>query len=278
MIKAVFGSFYPGSYRELSNRSLSGSFVVLAVLILGLSTVLSLKSSLFLYGKVPGVITWVNDNFKYFSDGLPHILIEEGRLIEPEQTYFKQWEGFTLIIEPDKEKAAAALEQYGNLVLLGSEQALVKSTKSRGVTEIKSYSLKEIKRIELIPQPGGVSLTLPDRKFLLNPLILTGIIMKASGFIFPVLLGLHFIVNLAGRFFLVFVFSFISLLINNFRKAGLRYRQLLNIGIYGLFPSMIAGLARDISGLRVPCFTVFYFGLYVFYIFLGIKHAGETHE
>lgn len=278
MIKAIFGSFYPRSYRKLSGRTLPWSFVILAVFILGVSAILSLKSSLFLYSKVPGTITWVNDNFKYFSEGLPHIIIEEGKLIEPRQTYFRQWEGLTFIIEPDKDKASAAFELYGNLILIGPDQALVKSIKSRGVTETKTYSLREIEKLELIPQPGGVALILPDRKFLLNPLILTGIIIKASGFIFPVMFTLYFLVNLAGKFFLVFGFSFISLLINDFRKAGLRYRQLLNIGIYGLFPSMIIGLLRDVSGIRPPYFTIFYFVLYFIYIFLGIKHAGGTHE
>ena len=93
--------------------------------------------------------------------------------------------------------------------------------------------------------------------------------------LFPIMLILMFLYFCIFRFLQIFIFSVISLATCSIANVKLNYKQLFNIGIYAITPSVILGALLALFAIVLPFFWILYIGLYIVFLIMGILNCKE---
>ncbi len=78
-----------------------------------------------------------------------------------------------------------------------------------------------------------------------------------------------------AKFFHILFFSLVSLVTSSIIGAKLNYRQLFNIGIYAITPSVFLGVLLAIFGRPLPFFGIIYSGVYIIYLIMAVTNCKE---
>ena len=101
----------------------------------------------------------------------------------------------------------------------------------------------------------------------------------------PHLRWIHLVViifGLAGailiKFISTFFISILGLIVNAIKKAGLSYKDIYKLGIYGITLPAIIQMVISLIPIDIPFFSVIYYGIVVFYLWKAmdeIKKSGQ---
>ena len=179
----------PDHYGVFAAQPLSRSFAFLLKLALLISVVFAVTVALELYSVMPQTEQWITRTMESLSKELPVIEVADGQLVQPAASYVKKFSQFTFIIEPDKEKAPAALMAQKSAAVLTRDSLMVKVERRRGDAEIRSYELKELKYLRIAGIAHGFSFEREKGKPVEWPAArATGMWRSLSRFFIPILL------------------------------------------------------------------------------------------
>ncbi len=198
-------------------------------------------------GKGLNIITdWAKSN-------LPVIEIQNGVVsADVAQPYKIEEEGFVLIIDTTGE--INSLDDYERGMLLTENEVIYKESN----VKTETYDLANIESLRI------------DENFM-------KILKKNIGWIlFPIMLILMFLYFCIFRFIQIFIFSVISLATCSIANVKLNYKQLFNIGIYAITPSVILGGLMALFAIMLPFFWILYAGLYIVFLIMGILNCKEA--
>ncbi|UCD15837.1 MAG: DUF1189 family protein [Candidatus Omnitrophota bacterium] len=277
---AVLESFNPKFYKEIAKKKFSRSLGFLVVFIVIISAIISFKYSAAIKKVLPQIISWAQNNLGSISEDLPEIEIRDGILTLPQTFYSKEWgQDFSFVIEPQREKVFPMLEGYSNVLILTDTKLIMKYSKpDTGQSEIKMYELAEIKHLNLVPIQDGVKVSIQEDSFNITPLFVEKLISRFSWFIYPVIFFWLMFMYSLNKVIQLFFFSLLSLIFKNSLNRQLSYKQLLTIGIYAMVPPTVLAVIMELLGINFTAFWIVYLGIYVFYLFSGIKAAGQTPQ
>lgn len=271
----MFGAFDPRFYPRIAGQSVGRSIGFLAVFILIISALLSVK---YTFAALSGLSTakkWVSENMSKISQEYPAISVSNGRLVEPKQQFIKEYEKqFAIVIEPDPGNVSAIMDRYPNLALLTGDQLITKQTANQNASaEIKKYNL-ENRSFTITPVAEGFAVSFEEKQFEIVPKHINRWLGIAGMFIFPVLLLFWYCVYCFTKPLHILIFSLVSLIIAAILKHKFPYSQLWNIGVYAIVPATCLAAVMDIFGLKILFFPLFYCIVYAVYLYLGINSAG----
>jgi hypothetical protein len=271
----IFGAFDPRFYPKIARQSIGRSVGFLTIFVLIVSACVSIKYTSVVLSGFTVAKKWVHDNIASIAAEYPVVSVDKGVIVEPKQTFIKEYgKQFTVIIEPDPENARALMDKYRNLALLTQKELIFKQSKDNsGAEEIKTYPTEKAS-FSITPGASGFKLLFEQKQFELTAQIISRWIDIVGLFVFPVLLIIWFLVYCFTKPVHVFIFSLVSLLITAILKVKLSYKELWNIGAYALVPATCLAAFMDILGLRVLFFPLFYCLAYAVYLYLGINAAG----
>lgn len=273
---AVFDSFNPKAYKEIIKKKFGVSLGFLVIFIMILSAVIALKYNGIVRGFLPKVSSWSQTNLSSIFSDLPRIEIKDGRLVSPADYYIKKWGNeFSLIIEPEEEKVFSLIKDYPNALVLTDTKLIAKYSRqdSRGQSEIKMYDLDDIEYLNLMPIDNGVRVSVKESSFEVTPQFIDSLVNRFSVFIYPfIFLWFTFIYSI-NKVIQLFFFSLLSMIFRNKLNRKLSYNQLLTIGIYAMVPPTVLAVLLEISRIHLPGMGIIYLGVYIFYLFRGVKAA-----
>jgi len=273
----LFGAFIPAFYAKVSRQKVGRSIGFLAVFVLIISVVLSVKYTAVLLKALDSARTWADQSFVPLTSEFPALEIKDGLLVQPRESYFKEFQNdYWLAIEPDSQKAEQFVAEHGSVILLTEHRLIVKTTKSPGMTEQKTYELSQVKHMRAVPNPSGISFTWEQAAVEVTAAVIKQWIATVSAFVFPAVLVFVFGVYSFTKPLQALFFSLIALIINAAYKATFRYAQLFNISVYAMVPSTCAAVLAEYFGIRLGFFWFLYSAFYVLFLVLGIQAAKET--
>ncbi len=276
-------SFQPSSYRKIVSQPLGRSFGYLFVFLLLLSAVLSLKYTLVLRERLESFSGWMNtDSPAAIVKALPgEIKIENGQVsTSAKEPFIRQWdigkagkqESLTFII--DTTGKVLNLDDYRFGILLTGNKMIVKNTRPGGTAEIKEEDLSRVGFFSLQrgdTDRGELAVLTLDKRMI--PVTYESITrwQKKTSRLLPLMIIPLLIYYLIAKAVHLFFFSLMSLSMNDLTKSGLEYKNLLNIGIFALIPTITLALLVQLSGAMIPFFPLIYILVYLIFLFKGIK-------
>jgi hypothetical protein len=273
-------SFNPKLYRQIAEQSFLKSLGFLMLLALFTAAVFSFRFSLSLNRQIPNIKSWAKENLAKIASELPEIEVQNGTLSLPKEKFIKEWgkAEFALIIDPDAENTGAIFEKYRGAVVVTKNRLVTKVERDAGSAEIKTYSLEKMKLLKVTSLPGGVRVAIDKKDFQITVASVNKLLEIVRVSVFPVLVFLLFFWFCFTKLCQVLFFSLFSLVVNASLKAGLTYRQLLNIGIYALVvPTALAAINFFLNE-RIPFFGLIYILGYLAYLFVAVKASIATEE
>ena len=268
----MFGAFNPHFYPKIAKQSIGRTIGFILVFVLIISACVSIRYTALVLSGFSAANKWVSENLGKIASEFPVVSMDKGAIIEPKQTFVKEYEQkFAFIIEPDPAAAGAMIEKFPNLALLTQKKLIVKQTKdSGGTSEIKNYNM-ENSSFTITPNASGFKVIFQQKQFELKPQTVKKWLGVISIFVFPFLLIIWFGIFCFTKPLQIFIFSLASLIISSVMNAKLPYKQLWNIGAYALVPATCLAAFMDMIGLRIPFFPLIYCIIYVVYLYIGIK-------
>lgn len=235
-------------YKRVKDFQMSKGIKYIFSLIFLITLILTIRYSYDVKKGLNLAVDWANQN-------LPVIEIQNG-IVKTDviQPYRISEEDFTLII--DTTGGVTSLDEYETGILLTKNKLFYKA--NTGKTEIYDLSGVESLRIDenfMNTLKGNIT-------WILFPFMLLGIFIYSS----------------IARFIQVFLFSLISLGASSASGIKLNYKQLFNIGVYAITPSMALGALLAFFAVRLPAFWLIYSGLYVIYLIMAILKCKEKSE
>ena len=233
-------------YKEAKDSQISKGIKYIFLLIFLITLILTIRYSYDVKRGLDLVVDWAKQN-------LPVIEIQNG-IVKADviQPYRISEEDFTLIIDTTGD--VTSLDEYEAGILLTKDKLFYRGT--AGKTEI--YDLSDIESLRI------------DENFM-N--VMRG---NIAWIVFPFMLLGIFIYSCIARFIQVFLFSLISLVTSSISGVKLNYKQLFNIGVYAITPSMILGALLALFAVQLPAFWLIYSGLYVIYLIMAILNCKEA--
>ena len=233
-------------YRQVKDFQISRGMKYIFLLIFLITLILAIRLTYDVKKGINIAADWAKLN-------LPIIEIEKGVVsIDVEQPYKIEEEGFALVIDTTGE--IISLDDYKTGILLTKNKVLYKENEAKTET----YDLSKIESLRI------------DEDFM-NVLK-----RNIAWIIFPFMLIGIFIYFCIARFLQVFIFSLISLATSSIANIKLNYKQLINIGIYAITPSMILGALLVLLGIQLPLFGILYAGLYIIYLIMAVLNCKEV--
>jgi len=264
----IIKSFDPNFLGKAASRSLKEGLKYLLLLLLFISFILSLRYTIGFSIKVKNLLREFPNFLEKFKD-FPEITIQEGKILSPKEKIIKKWEGFIFIIDPAGE-ASEYLSFMGNypegLVIIPNK-VMIKFEKEKieiyDISEIPYFNFKFNQEKEKLFTLNFAGKTFqPTFKEINRWMNITFLAL------FPLFFLFFFFSSLVNKFFQIFLLSLLSLIVNKTKKAGLKYQNLLTIGIFALTPPLILETFVKLIGITIPYFG---FGYYLFYAILLIS-------
>jgi hypothetical protein len=273
----LFGAFDPRFYPKVAKQSTGRSIGFLAVFVLIVAACVSIRFTAVVLSGFTFAKKWVNENIASIASQYPVVSVDKGVIVEPKQTFTKEYDGqFAIVIEPDPDNARLLVDKYPNLALLTRNALIFKQKKdNNGAEEIKTYPMEKAS-FTITPGAAGFIFKAEQKQFELTSKTIGGWIDLAGLFVFPVLLAVLFIWYFFIKPLHVFIFSLVSLITAAILKVKLSYKELWNIGAYALVPSTCIAVLITALGLKIPFFGFLYCMIYGMYLYLGIKASGAV--
>ena len=230
-------SFQPRAYRKIISQPFGRSFRYLALFLLLVSLVLSVKYTLVLRGGMEKANKWINTSAAgMIAKNLPEeIKIKNGQVsTTAKEPFVRHWdfggEGkkgeVALII--DTTGRTRDLDDYRQGILLTKNKLIFKNTKPGGAAEIKEQDLSQIKLFVLRrwdKEKGELAVITSGK----NTFPLTYEDIKRwrekTSRLLPLMIVPLLIYYLIAKMVHLFFFSLASLITNDLTKAGLEYRK-----------------------------------------------------
>ncbi|MDP8216530.1 MAG: DUF1189 family protein [Candidatus Kaelpia imicola] len=270
-MKEIADSFNLQKYQFLKDKKLSKSISFLLFFTFLISFLFAFKLTLFVNRELPGLAYKAKQVLEKNITDIPAIEIKDGVTIKPDQRYQKKWKEFSLIIAPNESDPYKILGESESLLGLTKENLITKSKKEKIESEIKVYDLKNIEELLITPIEEGISISSGEFKFDLTPDFINRLMKRLAVFAFPILLMLLLATLFFSKLIHLFFFSIFGLMFNNRLNANLRYKQLLNIGIYALVPPTTLSIILQTLNLKAPLSWVLYSTIYIMLIYKVIK-------
>lgn len=233
-------------YYEVKNFRISKSIIYIFTFLLFVTVILTAEYTYFINKGLTFAVKWSEKK-------LPVININKGIVsADVAQPYIMDIESFVMVI--DTTGKITSLDDYKQGVLLTKDKLITK----KNAQETRTYSLANIEKFT-IDQP----FLKKAKKMLLwiiAPIMLVGMYFY---FCFTRLIQIMF-------------FSLIALIISSALKAKLVYKQIFNICVYAITPSMLLGLLLAIFPTKIPFFILIYCGVYLIYMIGAINAAKEV--
>ncbi len=270
-MKEIKDSFNLQKYQFLKDKRLSKSISFLLFFTFLISFLFAFKSTLFVNRELPNLAYKAKQILEKNLTDIPLIEIKNGITVKPEQRYQKTWKEFAFIIAPNESDPYKILEESESLLGLTRENLIIKSKKREVESEIKVYDLKNIEELFITPIEKGIRISSGEFKFDLTPDFINRLMKRLAVLSFPVLLVLFLTALFFSKLIHLLSFSLFSLIFNNRIKANLRYKQLLNIGIYALIPPTILSVTLQLLNLNTPLNWALHSTIYITLIYKAIK-------
>lgn len=284
--KAMYSSINPSFYREIAYQPLKRSLGYLFILLLTAALIVGIKSGLNTRKKL---ISFSGEAAGFLSEmvysGLTEIKIENGQLSSPvKQPHVFSKDGVAFILNTAGSIDSIG-DNYANAVLLAKHKVIFKITRENGMVEFREMDLRENKNLSLLMKAGSgekgniLDLDLGRKTFHVSGASLLHAAKKLSFWLFPILFMFEFVLGLLGKVFQVLFFSLISLTTNALANTGLRYSQLINVGIYAITPPTVMSVIWIIffSGNRAFMITwpLFYVLFYIILLILAVVNLRQ---
>lgn len=269
----IIKSFNPKFFKEIAFQTLGKSLKYFITLLLLLALVLSIKYSITFARIIHEAKEALPTIFERLKE-IPEITIKNGELTSPKEFYSTRWEGGGLIIDPFGSPAYYLESPPGKGYIIILKDKLIFQESDM---ESRTYDLSQLKYFNLKFNEGEKFLTLAANgwQFDLTPEKVKNWANKLILILFPVIFIFVFLFLWIGKLIQVFIFSLFSLILNKVKKTGLNYSSLLNIGIFALTVPLILETLIKLSGIKVPHFGFFYYGLYLVFLTRGILGSRE---
>jgi len=262
-------SFNPKAYKEIAFQPLSLSFKYLLFLFLILALILSsyFSAKFFIFGKK------MSENFKNFftqMKDVPEIIIENGKIVFPNEKIEKELNGIIFIIDKN-----GNLDEYINALNKSSKftfvfvgnKFLIKSGEQQPVN---IYNLTNNLELKFGRGTNFLEIKSNEKKFNFSKEFINSSLKYLIIIIFLVSFIVIFIGFWIVKLFQVFLFSLFSMIINRTQNLKLKYSSLINIGIFALTPVIIFEIISELLNLPSIFIGITYFCIYFIYLFLGI--------
>ncbi len=283
-------SFQPSAYWRIVSQTFGRSFGYLTIFLLLLSAVFSIQYTLAVRESMNKAGKWIRASLPgKLSEILPgEIKIENGQVsTSAEEPFIRRWdfeeEGeqkeFAFII--DTTGQVRNLDDYQQGLLLTGNKVISKGIQPRGAVQIKEQDLSNIKSLILRrgdEEKGEIAVfSLEEKTF---PVTYENIKkwQRIISWLTPLIIGPLLIYYLIAKLIHLFFFSLVSLIVNEQTRAGLKYPNLLNIGIYALIPPTVLALLAQLAGEPIPYFHLLYVLVYLTFLVMGIKRVKETRN
>ena len=199
-----------------------------------------------------GTIDWAKTEL-WKGRRLTHMYFSSHEYIKFNKEYYKiEDEDFILII--DTTGAVTTLDEYNKGILLLKDKVIYKESEYKTET----YNLANVDELRI--DENFMNVLKRNIVWILFPFMLIGI----------------FIYFCIARFLQIFIFSLVSLATSSISGIKLNYKQLFNIGVYAVTPSMLLGGLLALFTVQLPLFGLLYSGIYIAYIILGILNCKEA--
>jgi hypothetical protein len=288
-IKAIFSSANPKFYKEIIFQPFGRSLGYLSLLLLIVSLILSAQ---FAWKLKKGIEVFSREVIERLPEiipqGIPPLRIEKGRVSSPvPQPFVIQKDNFAFVL--DVTGKVTSLDQYKEGVLVTRDKIILKRDKEVG-SEISEYDLNRMKFDLLDIKPGNkdkgeiINLTWGKKTFSVTSSGIARLANTAVLLILPFFLFLSFTSLLIGKLLQVIIFSLLSLVINNATAGRLKYRELINIGVYALTTPTVLSVVLILSTagpgkqLLLRVWPIFYVIIYVIFLSLAIIKCKQDTE
>ncbi len=275
-------SFQPRAYKKIVSQPFGRSFRYLAIFLLLVSLVLSIKYTLVLRGGMEKADEWINAQAAgMIAKNLPEeIKIKDGQVsTTAKEPFVRYWDfggegkkGEVAFII-DTTGRTRDLKDYRQGLLLTKNKLIFKNTKPGGAVEIREQDLSKIKLFVLRrgdKDKGELAVFTSDQKtFPLTYKVIKRWRKKASRLL-PLMIVPLLIYYLIAKTIHLFFFSLASLIINDLTKAGLEYKKLLNIGAFALVPPTVLALLLMVAGEFISYLGILYILVYLICLAMGI--------
>lgn len=233
-------------YKQAKDFQASKVMKYIFSLIFLITLILSVRYSFDISKGLGIAVDWTKEN-------LPIIEIQNGVVsVDAKQPYKIVEEDFALILDTTGE--IASLDEYKSGILLTKNKVLYKESE----VKTETYDLSNIESVRI------------DENFM------KALQKNLVWIIFPFMLLGVFIYFCIARFLQIFIFSLISLATSSIVNIKLSYKQLFNIGVYAITPSVILGALLAVFLIQLPLFWIIYAGGYIIYLIMAILNCKEA--
>ena len=233
-------------YKRVKDFQTSRGMKYIFLLIFLITLILTIRYSFDISKGLGIAADWTKEN-------LPIIEIQNGVVsVDAKQPYKIVEEDFALILDTTGE--ITSLDEYKSGILLTKNKVLYKENE----VKTESYDLSNIESVRI--DENFMKVLRKNLVWIIFPFMLLGI----------------FIYFCIARFLQIFIFSLISLATSSIVNIKLSYKQLFNIGVYAITPSIILGALLAVFVIQLPLFWIIYAGLYIIYLIMAILNCKET--
>lgn len=266
----ILASFNFNFYQEIAFQSLKKSFKFLALFLLLIALILTLRYSYDFYKFSREIVEMAPIFLERLKD-FPEIKIEKGEVILPKEKFVEKWPDFSLIIDREGKiedyLEEDYLEERESALILLKNKAIWKSPRETRIYSLLGinyfgFKFDQEKEIPILSFNGQVfQLTQEKIKFWADRII---------PIIPPFLFIFTFLSLFIAKSIRILIFSLLSLIINKVKKLNLAYSNLLNIGIFALIPPLIFETVVKLADLKIPYFGLIYSLLYLAFLIPGL--------
>ena len=280
--RRIIKSFKPSHYKELSFRPASEAVKYLFLLVLIASVIIS---TYIVFNLRTKSLEFLNSNKEKLYEVIKKIVvplkIKDGKVSADVKQPYKERlselgpKGFTLVI--DTTSSITSLEE-GEDGILVTEDALIVQSETKGTTDIKRYSLSQIKDFSIRPSNKT------DEYFIISSgghtyYVTFDLLKNWVNIIFkigwPVLIVFSYIFTLFAKFIQVLIFSLFVVILNLSSVKRLKYSNIFNIGVYAMTPPTTLAIINITGGINFKYFNIVYIAVYLIYLALGFAYAKE---
>ena len=253
LVHALFMSFYSSElYRDIGRNWRGTGLLYLFILLLFASIPIVVKIKL-------GFSEWVDREAPELVDKIPRITITNGEVSANVETPYyipnpKNWG----TQRDDKTEYFAVIDltgKYNSLEDVNAYILLTKKTASmrKSASEIRTYDLSQVQSFWI--DSGRVKGWLQTVRYALTPI--------AYGFV----LLFSFVYRTAQ----VAIYAAIGLLFVKWRRAGLRYPDLMRLSAVAVTPAVVFNELVDLFGFHPPAWSLICFVIAMGYLFYAVN-------
>jgi hypothetical protein len=265
----LVSSFNPDFLGKIAYQSLSKGFKYLLFLLFLISLILSLKYTISFSIKARNFTKNLPIQLEKLRD-FPEITIQEGKILSPKEKFLKEWKNFIFVIDPTGEvnEYLSIMNNYEGGIVIIPNRIVTKSEKEK----IEIYDISKIPYFNFKFNSGEEKLftvNFTGKTFQLTFKEINHWVNIISLIFLPLFFFSLFFTSLINKLFQIFLFSFLPLIVNKIKKLGLKYQNLLSIGIFALTPSLVLETFIKLVGTPIPHFRFIYYMLYAIYLIVG---------